>query len=277
MRVFVDRHRGTFHALGSGMICFRNVSAVLVLMAAACGAKSASDGAGGGAAVGGNGGSVTVGGAGNAGSDVDACSAIQASDYDQSCVVNSDCVAVAQGDTCRRCACQSGAINRAALAGYHPVFGSSGPVCFCPFFGVPTCVAGVCTLCGGASLCAGVGAADAGAAGSGDATTLPGCSWPANLNPTDASSGQCNAARTLLSCKGSNGGGAGCISNDPTQCAGLNAQPGVSFTCSDQCAANEYGAACGFGPGPAPEPPAGCRTMSVTPGGTLYYCCPCSP
>src|SRR4030081_3933934 len=80
---------------------------------------------------------------------------------------------------------------------------------------------------------------------------LPACTWPASLDPSDASDGRCVAARAYLTCTAPGGGGAACISNDLTQCPGSAGE-----TCEDQCHADEYGAACGkVGPGSSPAPP----------------------
>ncbi len=139
-------------------------------------------------------------------------------------------------------------------------------------------------IVGGLLLCAGCGGgtvtADSSDGGAADALSSEGadggsCTWPASLDPTDASTGQCAAARSYLSCQGSNGVTELCLSNDPTQCPGPNLQPGVSFTCSDRCNTSEYGVECGFGPGPAPQAASNCRSMGITPGGTGFYCCPC--
>ena len=116
--------------------------------------------------------------------------------------------------------------------------------------------------------------------------TLPACSWPASLDPTDAANGQCVAARALLSCPLTGGltGGLthGCISNDPTQCPSDGVQIGApAGPCLDQCQANEYAIECGtIGPGnpdaaPVASPPTGCHGMLVTPGGIWFECCPC--
>jgi hypothetical protein len=135
--------------------------------------------------------------------------------------------------------------------------------------------------------CYGSGSPDAGMvgseAGSHVAATLPACTWPASLDPIDASNGQCVAARVYLSCAGSNGGGEGCLSNDPTQCPGPNVTPGVTYSnCQNQCQAHEYAMVCGFiGPAPqdasnsASNPPSGCRIVATNPSGSEPYCCPC--
>jgi|HubBroStandDraft_1064217.scaffolds.fasta_scaffold105135_1 hypothetical protein len=119
-------------------------------------------------------------------------------------------------------------------------------------------------------------------AGTGDgnpAALLPACTWPSSLDPADASSGQCRAARAVLSCSSANGSGEGCLSDDPTQCptTGLICVSCGPFTCHDQCEPSEYGLVCG-GIGPsvsAAQPPSDCRSVGVTPGGTAFYCCPC--
>jgi hypothetical protein len=124
---------------------------------------------------------------------------------------------------------------------------------------------------------------DAGIAQGSDsgATQLPACRWPAALDPTDgAATGQCRAARAFVTCQDGTGGGQGCLSNDPMRCPDLSAQPAVGLTCQNECAANEYGAACGsVGPStaPFPTPPTGCRMVAPTPGGIAFYCCPCNP
>jgi hypothetical protein len=115
------------------------------------------------------------------------------------------------------------------------------------------------------------------ATGGGTTVGLPACTWPASLDAADGETGQCVAARAYLSCKGSNGGGELCLSNDPTQCPGLNPIVGTTFFgCVDQCAADEYAVGCGGpGPGPWPQPPAGCRSLPSGPGGGSVLCCPC--
>jgi hypothetical protein len=104
------------------------------------------------------------------------------------------------------------------------------------------------------------------------------CSWPADLNPTDAGPGRCTAKRYRLQCESSSGVGQLCLSNDPNHCEADFAPPGA--TCHDQCGPNEYGVVCGrVGPsGVSSDPPSpNCHTPGFTPAGTAFYCCPCGP
>jgi len=125
-----------------------------------------------------------------------------------------------------------------------------------------------------------------------ETTTMPACTWPASLDPSDASQFQCTAARMLLFCDFANGIGEDCISNDPTRCpysgplsggpvsgGSSDAAPddGGGFGCKNQCTPGEYAVSCGPGSalGPAampPPPPSACRTVL---GGDALYCCPC--
>ncbi len=80
------------------------------------------------------------------------CGSIQASDYDQSCSTASNCVAVAEGDSCEGlfCVdCANAAINVSAQAEYEPnlksIGGATG-ICPCPSGPTVTCDAGVCSL-----------------------------------------------------------------------------------------------------------------------------------
>jgi hypothetical protein len=107
-----------------------------------------------------------------------------------------------------------------------------------------------------------------------DSGLLPACTWPAALD-ADAGAGACRPARTLLSCDGGNVQ-EDCISNDPAHCPDDSATPGVTYSCHDTCAPNEYGLVCGsIGGGSSGDPPAGCHDPEPTPGGIVFYCCPC--
>lgn len=107
--------------------------------------------------------------------------------------------------------------------------------------------------------------------------TLPACTRAAGLADVDAAaSGLCIAARAYVTCTFSNGGGEGCLSDDPTECPGSDPGGGTDPSCEDKCSAAEYGVACG-GPGPtsSAQPPAGCQSAGTTPGGVEFFCCPC--
>jgi hypothetical protein len=110
---------------------------------------------GGGSTAGGSAGSPsTSGGAGEtAGSGTcDLSQVIEAASYDQSCVQDSDCVAVGQGSVCYPCifACSSGgAINESAVPQYQADVASNVPGydnvgCGCPEAFLPCCSGGVC-------------------------------------------------------------------------------------------------------------------------------------
>jgi hypothetical protein len=119
---------------------------------------------------------------------------------------------------------------------------------------------------------------DGGAGAEGGVASLPACTWPATLDDPDAGRGACRPARARLSCDSPNSGvHEVCVSEDPNHCSGdENVIPGATFICHDTCAANEYAAVCGaIGPGPIADPPAGCHDALASPGGTVFYCCPC--
>ncbi len=87
---------------------------------------------------------------------------LHADAYDQSCNVDSDCVAVVELNGCGQCACATGAINKRDLAKYQSDLagGTSNAAkgCFCPCEGVPVCCAGSCIAsCGGCTVDAGRG------------------------------------------------------------------------------------------------------------------------
>ena len=77
---------------------------------------------------------------------------IAASDYEQSCRADSDCVSVPQGDLCLPCVpyCNTATVNRAAEAQYRAdvadiVGQRDGVVCHCPAAILPCCMAGKCS------------------------------------------------------------------------------------------------------------------------------------
>lgn len=93
--------------------------------------------------------------------------------------------------------------------------------------------------------------------------------------PSDSGEGaSCHAGRELLRCT-SPSGGAICIGEADSRCEGTDA----SFTCESVCEPDEYAASCGSttpGGGGAQPPAEACRSLFPTPGGVVYYCCPCS-
>jgi hypothetical protein len=113
--------------------------------------------------------------------------------------------------------------------------------------------------------------------GNGSALSLASsqCSWPANLN--DAGAGGCYAARAIIACSDPSGGGCFGLSNEAS-CSIC----GDGYTDPvDKCSVDQYGVVCGStGTSSLGEsigtPPAGCTSQGATPGGTIYYCCPCS-
>jgi hypothetical protein len=78
-------------------------------------------------------------------------SSIAASDYDQSCATDSDCVAIGAGDACQPCGlqCTNSAINKAAEATYRNDRDKLTPsgvktTCHCPLEVAPCCLGGQC-------------------------------------------------------------------------------------------------------------------------------------
>jgi hypothetical protein len=78
---------------------------------------------------------------------------IQASNYDQSCKADSDCIAVGEGNACDSCAidCTNAAINKSAETQYKEDVAKmpagvaqTGPVCSCPVEFDPCCRGGTC-------------------------------------------------------------------------------------------------------------------------------------
>jgi hypothetical protein len=84
------------------------------------------------------------------------CAVIRASDYDQSCTTDSDCMAVTEGNSCRPCfACPNAAINGRDLDRYQSDVAAATTVvntcdCFAP---LACCHAGRCGVRGQAAQC----------------------------------------------------------------------------------------------------------------------------
>ena len=80
------------------------------------------------------------------------CGPIHASDYDQSCVENIDCVVVWEGDSCQgqQCTCPNAAISARSGMQYQADLARKIPttpsVCSCPAIHAPVCNQGKCAL-----------------------------------------------------------------------------------------------------------------------------------
>jgi hypothetical protein len=130
--------------------------------------------------------SAACGGSSYEGSGSAPCRPVLASDYDQSCVVDTDCLTVGQVSQCPATACDScatEAINQSAMAQYMSAFAQAFATSPRPgFCGCPCTVNGICRA----------GKCQAGYCEPGPADTLPAC--------TDAG-GQCDYAANT-SCNG---------------------------------------------------------------------------
>jgi hypothetical protein len=133
---------------------------------------------------------------------------------------------------------------------------------------------------GGSTLSMGGSAMVDGSSGTsagGTAPWLESCQWPQSLDSPDA--GACRAKRAFVQCSLPSGGTSFYLSDDPTQCPSCGPDGGA--TCQNECAADEYAAACGSippleGAPPVSEnPPDGCHMVLPTPAGIAFYCCPC--
>jgi hypothetical protein len=97
-----------------------------------------------------------------AGSDAStgACVNVQASSFDQSCHVASDCVEVATGQLCTGgCRCPDDVISASAQGAYDmaiaPILNGPPPTCFCPSPGIAYCSSqGKCAICPPGMACA---------------------------------------------------------------------------------------------------------------------------
>jgi len=118
-------------------------------------------------------GAAGAAGGSDGGSPISSCPVVVASDYDQSCVVDEDCVSVGQQPKCPVTDCSGcipGAINKSAMARYMSALSHAvaavmsdvpGVLCHCP-----------CE--GGFAICRG-GKCEAAACGPPNADTLPAC------------------------------------------------------------------------------------------------------
>jgi hypothetical protein len=119
-------------------------TATLLTAATGCGTSTASDGDGSDAAT------------------VDAnAQIVQASDYDQSCATDTDCVSVTEGNICHPSVsqCPNAAISQSAFAQYQADVDQALTYCddpsACGFVSPPCCVGGKCqagSQCSGAVL-----------------------------------------------------------------------------------------------------------------------------
>jgi hypothetical protein len=127
--------------------------------------------------------------------------------------------------------------------------------------------AGVGAFCGDDQVCK-IALADGGSSPAALTTTHgPACTWPSALD--GSSRDFCHANRTLLACMFSGGASGSCVTDGLALCEGAT-------SCESRCQPNEYVANCGgVGPGPVPDPPAGCRSAGAIPAGVAYYCCAC--
>ncbi|HSS40453.1 MAG TPA: hypothetical protein VLT58_16925, partial [Polyangia bacterium] len=101
------------------------------------------------------------------------------------------------------------------------------------------------------------------------------CHWPEALNGADGRTA-CAPARAMVSCRDPRGEGCGCTTDGGATCDCSGIVGGGPWICTSSCAANQYVVDCGgVGPGPVPDPPAGCVFSSAVPAGISYYCCPC--
>jgi hypothetical protein len=95
-----------------------------------------------------------------------------------------------------------------------------------------------------------------------------------NMNDATPESGSCRTDRRLLECKVPGGSILDCLLQSCAEADGFRAD-----RCRDLCAPDELAASCG-GIGPngasnAPPDPA-CHDALATPGGVVFYCCPCA-
>jgi hypothetical protein len=140
-------HYSWDNAAGRGRVLV-TVLAVCSFLASGCGGAVAGNGQTDGASGSGEGNS-----SGDAATNVDAtaCSIVLASNYDQSCTVDADCVAVGEVPVCPAgCGCATKAINKSAIAPYMTALSRAfasepaGGGCGCPCESGAVCRGGQC-------------------------------------------------------------------------------------------------------------------------------------
>ena len=138
-------------------------------------------------------------------------------------------------------------------------------------------VALACAGCSSSSSGSGSGSSS----GSSSGLSNPGtCSAPYDFPEAGAGVVACKVG-AYVACTSSQGGGCGCISDNPSECPGCSASNG--YTCTNKCGVGYFGVACGGPPNPADggpnyqSLPSNCMDPSYTPGGTVFACCPCAP
>lgn len=167
---------------------------------------------------------------------------------------------------------------------------SLAPPCDAPTMSPARLLAAWSVIVGGVSLvgCNGGSTGTTPQDAGNDAVAPAHCSIDPVFPPRDGGTGgSCRAARYSLACSasgsvsatGSDGAPEGvtasCISDDPARCD--NTGSIETSACVSQCAANEYGAACGspIGDAGTTQPPPTCRSTGVGPGGHSDFCCTC--
>jgi hypothetical protein len=231
---------------------------------------------------------------------------IQASDYDQSCVLDSDCAEVFVGNACTcelSCEGTPAAINKDALSQYTADVGNAPKVfCGCPLrvpgdpVAAACCVGGTCQFtsgCAGPAPGVDASASEAGEAGAGG---FPGCRLDPSLDDAGPGVRACTVGKALVQCTDDAGAGCECVSDDPTRCAfdddADSCGPANGWTCQNLCGPDEYAVHCGGVPPPPPPPsadgsseeppatvfqmpPAACKQTGVILTEGELLCCPC--
>jgi hypothetical protein len=94
------------------------------------------------------------------------------------------------------------------------------------------------------------------------------------MSSANSGSGSCRSDRRLLECKTPGGGGLDCLFQSCAEADGFRPD-----RCHDLCEPDEFAASCGgIGPNAASNAPpnSACHDALATPGGVIFYCCPCA-